>query len=126
MNIIYEIEWRELLLKRLLSAQAVLKRDAAAEEKRLSDARQLTAGFKDLADAHEAYGWCDITEAQFNTIRELFENPEKENKANDALKRLGIMISYLRDDIHVFKRDTEDVQDTVIARSEQKCSMTDS
>ena len=53
-NCVYEIEWRELLVKRLKTAQTVLKRDAAKEEKQRTEAKQLAAGYGNYEEAHEA------------------------------------------------------------------------
>ena len=76
---IYEIEWRELLVKRLKSAQAVLKRDAAKEKKQRTEAKQLAAGYANYDEAHEAYGWGYITQKQLDTIQAIFDDQENQS-----------------------------------------------
>lgn len=96
----FEREWRELLIKRLSSAQAVLKRDAAAEGKKLSEARENAAGYKTVEDAHEAFGYANITEAQYDRIKALLEqDPNAGNVAHAALKKISGYIQGLKDDL---------------------------
>lgn len=96
----FEREWRELLMKRLSTAQSVLKRDAAAEGKKLREARELAAGYKTVEEAHEAYGWAFITESQYERIKALLEqDPNAGNVAHAALKKIIGYIQSLKDDL---------------------------
>ena len=101
-----EIEWRELLVKRLKSAQAVLKRDAAKEEKQRTEAKQLAAdGYKNYDEAHDAYGWGYITEKQLLTIEAIFYNHD--NQALTALRRINEIIGNVEGEISMLKHDPE-------------------
>ena len=113
---LYEIEWRELLIKRLKTAQAALKRDAAAEEKQRAEAKELAAGYASFDEAHEAFGWGYITEQQLDTIKAIFENQENQSRA--ALKRINDIIGTLQGEINTMRRG--DAQDAAIERYNEK------
>jgi len=100
---IYEIEWRELLVKRLKSAQTVLKRDAAKEEKQRTEAKQLAAGYGNYEEAHEAYGWGYITQKQLDTIQALFD--EQENQSQSALRRITRIIGEVQGEINMLRNE---------------------
>ena len=125
MNPNFEIEWRDLLIKRLLTVQTVLKRDVSAEEKKIAEARKLAAGFDSCEDAHEAYGWDSITEEQYDYVKNLFENPEMENKAEAAFKALSWIILDMRTKIRELKPHDEDVQDAVMRKFEEQQAETE-
>jgi hypothetical protein len=96
----FEREWRELLIKRLSSTRAALKRDAAAERKAFADARKLAAGYNTVEEAHEAFGWAYITEKQFDSIKAILEqDPNAGNTAHAALLKISSYIQALKDDI---------------------------
>jgi hypothetical protein len=96
----FEREWRELLIKRLSSTRAALKRDAAAERKAFADARTLAAGYSTVEEAHEAFGWAYITEKQFDSIKAILEqDPNAGNTAHAALLKIDSYIQTLKDDI---------------------------
>ena len=115
-NYVYEIEWRKLLIKRLETTRATLKRDAASEEKQKTEAKQLATGYADFEEAHEAYGWGNITEKQLDAIKAVFEN--QENKSSAALKRINRIISELKGEIKNLRGD--DIQEKGIQRYEEK------
>jgi hypothetical protein len=106
MSLLQEIEWRKLLVKRLKSSQAVLRRDASTEEKLMSEAKQLAAGYEDYAAAHEAYGWAEITWEQLDAIQAIFED-EQESKSRKALKRLTQMIGAVEGEINMMLNDPD-------------------
>lgn len=105
-NIVYEIEWRELLIKRLKTSQAVLKHDASAEEKQLAEAKQLATGYASYEEAHEAYGWAMITEKQLDTIQAIFDN-EQECQSLSALRRMNQIIGAIEGEIKMLRLDPE-------------------
>jgi hypothetical protein len=99
-NELYEHKWRELLIKRLSSVQAVLRRDATAERKKLQLARVLAAGYETVEQAHEAYGWDFITWEQFEHIKALLEqDPNAGNVAHAALLKISGYIQGLKADL---------------------------
>jgi len=104
-SVVYEIEWRELLVKRLKTAQAVLKRDAAKEKKQRTEAKQLAAGYTNFEEAHEAYGWGYITQKQLDTIQALFDN--RENQSRSALQRIFRIIGEIQGEINMLRNDPE-------------------
>jgi len=104
-NCVYETEWRELLVKRLKTAQTVLKRDAAKEEKQRTEAKQLAAGYGNYEEAHEAYGWGYITQKQLDTIQALFDN--RENQSRSALQRIMRIIGEVQGEINMLKNDSD-------------------
>jgi hypothetical protein len=96
----FERSWRELLIKRLSTVQAVLKRDAAAERKKLTEARTLSAGYETVEQAHESYGWGYITWEQYENIKSLLEqDPNTGNISHAALVKLNGYIQGLKDDL---------------------------
>ena len=103
--VIYEMDWRELLVKRLKAAQAVLKRDAAKEEKQRTEAKQLAAGYTNYEEAHEAYGWGYITEKQLLKIEAIFDN--QENQSLTALRRITEIIGNIQGEINMLRHDPE-------------------
>ena len=116
---IYEIEWRELLLKRLKTVRAVLKRDAAVEEKRRAEAKEITAGYPTYEDAHEAYGWGCITEKQLDAIKAIFDN--QENLSRAALRRINDILGTLQGEIKTLRGN--DHQEDIIQRHAEKMKM---
>jgi len=105
---IFEIEWRELLIKRLNTPRAALQRDKATEEKQITEAKQLATGYESVDEAHEAFGWGDITERQFDAIKAVFiasKFENQENKSTAALKRITRMISELQGEIKNLRGD---------------------
>ena len=105
-NFVHEIEWRELLIKRLKSSQAVLKRDAVAEEKQIAEAKQLAAGYSSYEEAHEDYGWAAITEKQLDRIKAIFDD-EQESLSGAAFKRLSQIIGSIEGEIIMLRDDPE-------------------
>ena len=118
---IYEMEWRELLVKRLKAAQAVLKRDAAKEEKQRTDAKQLMTGYTSYDDAHEAYGWGYITEKQLLKIEAIFNN--QENQSLTALRRVNDIIGNIQGEINMLNHDLEYRKEIVEDREESRLAM---
>ena len=116
---IYEIEWRELLVKRLKTAQAVLKRDAAKEAKQRTEAKQLAAGYPDYDAAHEAYGWDEITEKQLLMIEAIF-NDHQENHSLSALRRMTEIIGNIEGEIKMLKNDPDYRKEIVGDRVESR------
>ena len=100
---IYEIEWRELLVKRLKSAQTVLKRDAATEKKQRTEAKQLAVGYTNYDEAHEAYGWGYITQKQLDTIQAIFD--DQENQSSSALQRITQIIGSVQGEISMLTNE---------------------
>jgi len=115
-DLLHEIQWRKLLLKRLSSVQAVLKRDTAAEKKRNIEAKQLAAGYQDFDEAHEAFGWGDITLTQLDDIKAIFDNKDS-SPAADALNRLSQMIGSVQGEITMLINDP-DYRDAIISERE--------
>jgi len=105
-NFIFEIEWRKLLIKRLKSSKAVLKRDAAAEEKQIIEAKQLAAGYSSFEEAHEAFGWAYITEKQLDRIKDIFED-KQESQSRAALRRINDMIGNIEGEIKMLRLDPD-------------------
>lgn len=104
----FEKEWRELLMKRLSTVQSVLKRDAAAECKKSVEARELAAGYATVEEAHNAYGYDEITWGQYERIRATLEaDPNIGNVAHAALKNINEYISSLKSDIIEFNASRE-------------------
>jgi len=103
-DFLHEIEWRKLLLKRLSTVQAVLKRDAALEAKRNMEAKQIAAGYTNFEDAHEAYGWSDVTLKQLDDIKAIFDNKDS-SLSSDALKRLNQMMGSIQGEIAMLLND---------------------
>lgn len=111
-NRTYEIEWRELLIKRLKTTRTALRRDAAAEKKQRDEAKQLATGYSSFDEAHEAYGWGYITEKQLDAIKAVYENEESQTAA--ALRRMTLIIGTLQGEISNLRGD--DVQEAAIQR----------
>ena len=105
-NYVHEIEWRQLLIKRLKSSQAALKRDAAAEKKQIAEAKQLAAGYASYEEAHEAYGWAVITEKQLDRIKAIFDE-EPIGHSQTALRRINWIIGDLEGEIKMLRDDPE-------------------
>jgi len=105
-DLIHEIEWRKLLAKRLKSARTVLKRDSSAEDKRHAEAKQLAAGYANFDEAHEAYGWGDISEKQLYSIKAIFENRDN-NPSKEALKQLSHIIGLIEGEIKMLMADDD-------------------
>ena len=105
-SIIHEIEWRKLLIKRLKTSQAVLKRDAAAEDKLRTEAKQLAAGYASYEEAHEAFGWAYITEKQLDAISDIFED-KQESKTRAALRCIGQIIGNIEGEIKMLRDDPD-------------------
>ena len=108
----FEIAWRELLVKRLKTAQGVLKRDAAAEIKALKAKAIEEAGYNTVEDAHEAYGWNEITAKQFDLIKLQLENPGKSPSAA-ALNKLNFTVGILEGEIRAFYTDVRIAQEYI-------------
>lgn len=102
----FEIAWRELLIKRLKTVQGVLRRDAAAEKKALTDESIAAAGYSSVEDAHEAYGWGEITEKQFNLIKLRLENPGKSPSAA-AVNKLSFTIGLLQGELNDLRTNSK-------------------
>jgi len=103
---VYEMEWRELLVKRLQTPLAVLKRDVAAETKSRAEARKLAAGYESYEEAHEAYGWGYITQKQLDAIEAIFDEVDV-FLSRDALKRMSQFIGSLEGEIKMLRNDPE-------------------
>ena len=114
MSLLYEIEWRELLIKRLKTSQAALKRDAAVESKQITEANQLAAGYASYEEAHEAYGWAVITEKQLDRIKAIFDG-EQENRSRAALRRMNHIIGSIEGEIKMLRDDPEYRQEVLQA-----------
>lgn len=104
-KIAFEIEWRELLVRRLNNAQAALRKDRAAEEANRLEARRFVCEYDTYADAHEAYGWGYITEPQLESIKAVFEN--RDMVPTNALRRLSDFIGSIKGEIMMLKRDPD-------------------
>jgi hypothetical protein len=102
----FEIAWRELLVKRLSSVQAVLRRDATAERNALEAAAVSAAGFTTVDEAHEAYGYGYITENQFNLAKLKIENPGR-SRTEFALRWVNDKIGLLKGEINALHTDAE-------------------
>lgn len=105
-NLLNEIEWRKLLIKRLKSAHSALKRDAAAERKRLDESKQLAAGYDTFEEAQEAYGWECITLKQLDDIKAILENHQV-GITETASAQMSQIIGDLEGEIKMLKRDPE-------------------
>jgi hypothetical protein len=71
-----EIAWRQELLARLQAPLNVLKRKAGKEqEKRLARARALS-GYESAEEAHDAYGYGEITYAEYLLVEKHFNHKE--------------------------------------------------
>ena len=113
-NLLYEIEWRNLLLKRLKTSRSVLNRDATKEGKERAEAKQLATGYCSFEEAHEAYGWAYITEKQLDAIRVVFEN--QENISKMALIRMNQIIGSLEGEIKMLYND-EGYREEILANT---------
>jgi len=105
-DFLHEIEWRKLLLKRLSSVQAVLKRDSAAETKKNIEAKELAAGYTCFEEAQEAFGWDAITLKQLDAIKAIFDSKDN-SLSGDALKRLNWMIGSVQGEITMMLNDPD-------------------
>jgi hypothetical protein len=112
----FEREWRLLLIKRLRSAQAALRRDEAIERKQMAEAQKLAAGYESFEDAHEAYGWGDITQNQLDAVQAIFEGGR--NRSASAHARISIMISALGGEIEELYGNG--VQEDMMRRYEER------
>lgn len=110
-NHLYEIEWRKLLVKRLKTVQAVLRRDAVTEEKRRTEAKQLAAGYASFEEAHEAYGWACITEKQLKTIKSIFD--KQENVSQAASRRLAQILGSVEGEIIMLNTDLDYIKEII-------------
>ena len=117
---VYEIEWRELLVKRLKAAQTVLKRDAANEEKQRTEARQLASGYSNYEEAHDAYGWGYISEKQLLNIEAIFNN--RENQSRTALKRITQIIGSIEGEISMLCHDRDYKREVLADIAESKAA----
>jgi len=111
-DFLHEIEWRKLLLKRLSSVQAVLKRDSAAETKKNIEAKKLAAGYTCFEEAQEAYGWDEITLKQLDAIKDIFDSKDV-SLSGDALKRLSWMLGSVQGEISMLLNDPDYREDII-------------
>ena len=108
MNKALEREWRELLVKRLGSVQAVLRRDAKAEEKLIRTATETLARYKTAEEAHDAFGYAEITEDEYRRAVELLSaSPAETSRTTNALIRLAQFIGTLRGEIAMVEANEE-------------------
>jgi len=101
MNKIFEIAWREYLIKRLDPVIKALQRDRRKERKEMENAVKLAAGFDSVNDAREAYGWEGISASEFQRVKDLFERPLNDGEVQKALQHLAWFVDRLRGDITV-------------------------
>ncbi len=106
MNLTFEIEWRELLLKRLEETFASLRRDATNERRQMTIAAKKAAGFEDYEEAHEAYGWGDITELQLQNIERILQKSKK-TACELATDKLRHMVENVAGEISMLKKDPD-------------------
>ena len=108
MNKPLEREWRELLVKRLGSVRAVLRRDAMAEEKLIRAAMETLARYKTVEDAHDAFGYAEITEDEYRRAVELLSaSPAETSRTTKALVRLVQFIGTIRGEIAMVEANEE-------------------
>ena len=83
-----------------------MKRDAAIEKKLIAEAKQLVAGYENYEQAHEAYGWAEITEKQLDMIRAIFDDNQV-GQSQAALRRINQFIGSVEGEIVMFRNDSE-------------------
>ena len=115
-DLIYEIEWRKILVKRLTKARTVLRKDATEEDKRKTEAKRLAAGYINFEEVHEAYGWGDISEKQLNVVKAILES-KNYNQSAEALKRLIQIINSIEGELKMLINDP-DYREEVITEEE--------
>jgi hypothetical protein len=103
-----EREWRELLIKRLSTVRSTLKRDAAEEQKLIRRTIEIAARYPNETEAHEAFGWGEITEKEYRRSVELLgQSPAETSRSTKALVRLNWMIESLAGELKMIYEGDE-------------------
>jgi len=101
-----EIDWRKELLARLKGPLDVLQRKADREElKRLDRAKTLSL-YESVDEAHEAYGYGEITWAEYEAIRARFDGTDGEETMTPVEAALEELHDFVRR-LHLQVRDLE-------------------
>jgi hypothetical protein len=112
----FEIQWREILLKKLKSPLASLEKQCGKEwAKRNERIRNLRA-YPTLEDAQEAYGYGDITLEEYDLICRGFEEEEKTMPFEAARDELAEIVAKLKKDIRDLEWESlpEEEKDRII------------
>ena len=102
-----EIAWRKELLARLQAPLNVLQRKVDREElKRLERAKTLSY-YESAEEAHEAYGYGEITYSEYEAIKARFEGAERGGETMTAVEAaLEELHDFMRR-LHLQVRDLE-------------------
>jgi len=112
-----EIEWREELLARLQAPLKVLKRKAGNEiEKRLARAQELSV-YESAEEAHDAFGYGEITLDEYNAIKDRFDNAQPGSAAMSAAEAA---LDELQGFMRRLQRDIKDLEWSALPEKEKQ------
>jgi len=104
----FQIEWRELLVKRMAHVIGVLKRDAIAEREVIRAAKEAAAIYKTDEEAKEAWGWGEITEDEYRHCIEILSVPDSDtSRSTIACTRLVDFVNDIKGEIAMIKKGDE-------------------
>jgi len=95
---VFEREWRLLLVEHLKPALASLKRASAAERKKAKEAAVIASGYDSVDEAHNAFGYAEISEEQYRKVVEILEcgTDGYKCRAGAAVERLTLTIGSIK------------------------------
>ena len=112
-----EIEWRKELLARLQAPLKVLQRKASKEaEKRLARAQELSA-YETEEEAHEAFGYGEITLDEYYSIKDRFDNVEPGGVTVTAAEAA---LEELQDFMHRLQSEIKDLEWSALPEAEKQ------
>lgn len=112
-----EIEWRLELLARLQAPLNVLKRKVGKEAaKRLERAQELSA-YESEEEAHEAFGYDEITWEEYYAIKDRFDNVEPDNATISAAEAA---LDELKDFMRRLQSEVRDLEWSALPLEEQQ------
>jgi len=101
----FEIEWRKELIARLLAPRGVLERKVAREEQKRLDRAMVISAYESAEDAHEAYGYGEISYEEYVTIAARFDGTDT------PARTLSVIEAALEELLDFMRRLSNDVRD---------------
>lgn len=99
-----EIDCRQMVVDRLARVLTKLNKDADAEHTAAVDRQaELRASYPTADDAHEAWGWGYITEAEYNAIANQLSEADMPTVTSAARDTLRDILAHLRREIRDLK-----------------------
>jgi len=112
-----EIEWRRELLARLQAPLNVLQRKAAKEkETLLARARELSV-YESAEEAHDAFGYGEITYDEYLVIKARFDNVEYGE--NEAMTAVQAALEELLDFMRRLRKQIGDLEWSTLSEEEK-------